>query len=131
MTEKLFEQNIVGGGWHPESQEDLLFGDIITIKIEGMNYDSKTMKVDGSRDMYMEGLNSKDNSIFKYIGTCKIRFENKYFELELIGEELQKITRYICGYIVEDHKISIAISETAFVLNDDALKKVKWYTSRR
>ena len=76
-------------------------------------------------------MNTTDESTFKYEGTCSLRFENKYFELTLIGDDLRKITHYICGYIVKDHTISIATSESPFVLTDDGLKGAKWYTSLR
>lgn len=124
LTRIEFENTMFAGGWHPNSRPELLFAGIHSIQIEqAANPDLYTIR--------FAGISAENQSAFKYEGTCKARFENKYFELELIGSDIRKLTHYICGYIVDSNHIHIADSEVPFTLTDAGLKDTKWYISRR
>ena len=124
LTKTEFENVLFKGGWHPNSREELLFSGVHTLKIE-----SSTDP--GVYSIRLAGTTRANKSEFSFEGTCKARFQNKYFELELIGDGVRKLTHYICGYIVDDNHIYIADSDQPFILTDAALKDTKWYISRR
>ena len=124
LTQAGFENVLFKGGWHPNSREELLFAGVHTIQIQ---FSANP----GMYSIRLAGITPANGSAFSYEGACKARFENKYFELELIGDDVRKLTRYICGYIVDDNHIYVADSGQPFILTDAALKDTKWYISRR
>ncbi|MFT5859917.1 MAG: hypothetical protein ACI865_002023 [Flavobacteriaceae bacterium] len=47
-----------------------------------------------------------------------------------LSDDFGAITKYICGFLMDEPYMKVAASQTPFTLTDEGLEGVDWYLSR-